>query len=44
MNTRLQYYFSIFDMKGEGVMIRPAFLDFINAVFVLFRKKGGLIV
>lgn len=35
MSTRLQYYFSIFDMKGEGVMIRPAFLDFINAVFAL---------
>ena len=35
VSTRLQYYFSIFDMKGEGVMIRPAFLDFINAVFAL---------
>lgn len=32
VNTRLQYYFSIFDMKGEGLIIRPAFLDFITAV------------
>ena len=30
--TRLQYYFSLFDMKNEGVIIRPAFRDFIIAV------------
>lgn len=31
--TRLQYYFSLFDMKNEGVIIRPAFRDFIIAVY-----------
>lgn len=31
--TRLQYYFSVYDMKNEGVILRSAFTDFITAVY-----------
>lgn len=31
--ARLQYYFSIYDMKNEGVILRAAFTDFITAVY-----------
>ena len=32
--ARLQYYFSVYDMKNEGVILRSAFTDFITAVYV----------
>ena len=33
VTARLQYYFSIYDMKNEGVILRAAFTDFITAVY-----------
>lgn len=33
VTARLQYYFSIYDMKNEGVIQRAAFTDFITAVY-----------
>ena len=33
VTSRLQYYFSIYDMKNEGVILRAAFTDFITAVY-----------
>lgn len=33
VQTRLQYYFSVYDMKNEGVIIKQAFMDFISAVY-----------
>lgn len=33
IQTRLQYYFSVYDMKNEGVIIKQAFTDFISVVY-----------
>lgn len=33
VTARLQYYFSIYDMKNESVILRAAFTDFITAVY-----------
>lgn len=29
----MQYYFSVYDMKNEGVIIKQAFTDFISVVY-----------